>query len=171
MSPSTKEYERGTCSETRINCTFECWDRNNHERMLHTLEVDIFLEAGVDESSVKNIWENWSADCQKFFFNLHSFWTHICWFIWTKKKLNYSDACTSTHSCWNTDEFPAETSLTDGILSKTAYFPYEDGGCSGHQSFLWFRPSLIRHQGSLRWHPGGNWVIDGTGQRKSNILY
>lgn len=35
--------------------------------MLHTLEVDIFLEVGVDESSVKNIWENWSADCQKFF--------------------------------------------------------------------------------------------------------
>lgn len=35
--------------------------------MLHTLEVDIFLEVGVDDSSVKNIWENWSVVSQKFF--------------------------------------------------------------------------------------------------------
>lgn len=97
VSPSTKEYQRGTCSKTRINCTFECWDRNNHERMLHTLEVD---EVGVDESSVKNILKNWSVDCQKFFFNLCSFWTQICWFIWTKKKIKI----TQMHSLQHTPE-------------------------------------------------------------------
>lgn len=37
----------------------------------------------------------------------------------------------------------------------------------------WFRPSFKRilNQGSLRWHAGGNWVINGTGQRKSSYYF
>lgn len=56
--------------------------------MLHTLEVGIFLEAGVDESSVKNIWENWSADCQKFFLTYTAFGLISADSSELKKKLN-----------------------------------------------------------------------------------
>lgn len=146
MSPSTKEYPRGTCSKTRIN--LECWDRNNHERMLHTLEVDIFLEVGVDDSSVKNIWENWSVVSQKFFFNLRSFWTHICLFIWTKKRLKLL-------RCMHFNTFLLEHRWFSSRNHSNRSYPVQNclvfpwgWGMLMASVFLtpWFRSSLRGHQ-------------------------
>lgn len=100
--------------------------------MLHTLEVD---EVGVDESSVKNILKNWSVDCQKFFLTYAAFGLRSADSSELKKKLKLL-RCIHFNTLRNTDELPAETSLTDGILSKTAWFLHEDGGCSGDQSSL-----------------------------------
>lgn len=104
--------------------------------MLHTLEVDIFLEVGVDESSVKNILKNWSVDCQKFFLTYAAFGLISADSSELKKKKLKLLRCIHFNTCRNRDELPAETSLTDGILSQTVCFLHEDGGCSGDQSSL-----------------------------------